>query len=128
MRRFLMWITVLGLLLILPGQLAFAHKPVSIGGTFSGMAITLGQLKKTQLHVTSKMLVFAEGKKAAGVPLSDVVAIKRGDGSRWTLGIYVRGNHKAVGKITVLNTEQTEAELKEYCRQGGAHLMDEGAH
>ena len=100
----------------------------SVAGTISGLILTLVQLKKTQLHVTNKMLIFAQGKKAAGVPLGDVATIKRGDGSRWTLGIYARGNDKAIGKITVLNVEQTEAELKEYCRQGGARLVAEGAH
>ena len=72
----------------------------SVGGTITGIGVTLGQIKKTQLHVTSRMLIFAQGKKAAGVPLSEVVAIERGDGSRWTIGIYLRGNPKAVG-ITV---------------------------
>ena len=100
----------------------------SVAGVASGLILTLVQLKKTQLHVTSKMLIFAQGKNYAGVPFGDVVAIKRGDGSRWTIGIYVRGDNKAIGKITVLNVEQTEAELKEYCRRGGARLVAEGAH
>jgi hypothetical protein len=68
------------------------------------------------------MLIFAQGKKAAGVPLTDVTALKPGDGSRWTIGIYARGQVKPIGKITVLNPEPVLAELADYCRRGGAKL------
>jgi hypothetical protein len=95
----------------------------SIGGSGSGLVFTLGQLRSTRLHVTDKMLVFAEGRKAAGVPLADVSAIKRGDGSRWTIGVYVQRRPTPVGKITVLNTERVAAELAEYCRRGGASQL-----
>jgi len=97
----------------------------SLGGTAAGLVLSLAQLKKTQLHVTSKMLIFAEGKKAAGVPLADVTALKPEDGSRWTIGIYARGQVKPIGKITVLNPEQVLAELAGYCRRGGARLGTE---
>lgn len=98
---------------------------MSVGGTASGLVITLGQLRKTQLHVTNKMLIFTEGKKGAGVPLSEVSAIRRGDGSRWTIGIYVRGAEKPAGKITILDTERVTAELIEFCQRGGARLAAE---
>jgi hypothetical protein len=94
----------------------------SLGGTASGLVLSLAQLKKTQLHVTNKMLIFAEGKKAAGVPLADITALKPADGSRWTIGIYAKGQVKPIGKITVLNPEQVQVELADYCRLGGAKL------
>lgn len=117
--------TALVVLILGKGGKDVAGILTSVGGTISGLSISLGQLKKTQLHVTNKMLIFAQGKKAAGVPLGDVAAIRPGDGSRWTIGIYTRGNPKAVGKITVLETERVAAELTEYCQRGGARLMAE---
>jgi len=115
---------IVALLMLAVGQAGkdIAGILTSVGGGASGMVISLGKLKKTLLHVTSKMLIFAEGKKAAGVPLADVAALKPGDGSRWTIGIYVKGQAKPIGKITVLNTDRVTAELTEYCRSGGARL------
>lgn len=115
-------VVLVALLMGKSGHKDFAGILTSLGGTVSGLVVTLAQLRMSQLHVTSKMLIFAEGKKAAGVPLASVAALKTGDGSRWTIGIYAKNQVKPVGKITVLDTARVARELAEYCRRGGASL------
>ncbi|GEM_PF-2295920 len=92
---------------------------LTVMGTVSGIVISLGQISRQRLYVTSKMLVFGLPPKGVkGLPLEQVSRLERGTGiAKWTISIYGRGRTKPVTNLTVFNTDEVLAELSELCRR-----------
>ena len=86
-------------------------------GTVSGIVISLSQISRQRLHVTSKMLVFGQPPKGVkGLPLTQISRLGRGTGiAKWTISIYGKQGTKPVTKLYLFNTDEVLEELSELC-------------
>lgn len=134
LRAVLLWslaATVLGsvvtLIAVILGHKEGVHGLLTVMGTVSGIVISLGQISKQRLHVTSKMLVFGLPPKGVkGLPLTQVSRLERGTGAaRWTISIYGQQGTRPVTKLSVFNTDEVLAALSELCQRAQGHESQE---
>lgn len=95
---------------------------LTILGSISGVAISLGQFSGYRLHVTSKMLVFGLPPKGVqGLPLAQITRIGRGRGlAKCTISIYGPRQDKPATVLYVLKADEVLAELTAYINSAEA--------